>query len=76
MARTQPGSENQLIKIPDINEEIVSKAVIKKAIREHHHKQMKEEMQKLKKLDPIKHEQFLEVQEYCNEKSIHYSNLK
>ena len=57
------------LEINDVNEKMVSKSVIKKAIIEHHIKQMKEE-KKMQKIDDIKHENFFEVQKYFNEKSI------
>ena len=57
------------LEINDVNEEMVSKTVIKKAIIEHHIKQMKEE-KKMQKIDDIKHDNIFEVQKYFNEKSI------
>ena len=56
--------------IPDANKEIISKSIVKNAVRNHHYKEMKEEISKMKKLDPIKHEDFSEAQKYLQDKSI------
>ena len=56
--------------IPDANKEIISKSIVKNAVRNHHYKEMKEEIKKMKKLDPIKHEDFSEAQKYLQDKSI------
>ena len=45
-------------------------AEIKNAVFNHHYKEMKEEVMKMKKLDPIKHEDFKEAQKYLYDKSI------
>ena len=40
------------------------------AVFNHHYKEMKEEIMKMNKLDPIKHEDFREAQKYFQDKSI------
>ena len=56
--------------IPDVNKEFIPKSVVKTAVHNHHYKEMMEEINKMKKLDPIKHEDFREAQKYLQEKSI------
>ena len=59
--------------IPDVNDALISKASLKKAILGHHYKELKQEMEGLEesqKLYSIKHDDFSEVQEYFKEKSV------
>ena len=63
------------IGIPDVNKVMVPKAEIKKAIFEDHYRDMIEEVKSKSKLDPIKDEDFTELQEYINEKSIANSRM-
>ena len=71
-----PGLANEVtdicnrINIPDVNETFVPKSVVKKAIRNHHYKELKEEIASMKKLDPIKDEDFRNTQSYFTDKSI------
>ena len=60
----------QILDIPDANKEFINKSEIKNAVFNHHYKEMKEEVMKMKKLDPIKHEDFKEAQKYLYDKSI------
>ena len=60
----------QQLNIPDVNENSVPKSVVKESIFNHHHAEMKEEVSKMKKLDPIKGDDFREVPEYFMDKSI------
>ena len=60
----------QILDIPDANKEFITKSEIKNAVFNHHYKEMKEEVMKMKKLDPIKHEDFKEAQKYLYDKSI------
>ena len=60
----------QALNIPDVNDSVVSKAVIKGAIFAQRYEEMKQIISKMKKLDPIKTEDFTEVQNYFNEKPI------
>ena len=59
-----------IINIPDVNEQIVSKREVQEAIFNHHYSEMKQEINKMKKLEPIKNEDFTEVQNYFLDKSI------
>ena len=63
------------IGIPDVNRVMVPKVDIKKAIFEDHYRDMIEEVKSKAKLDPIKDEDFTELQEYFNEKSIANSRM-
>ena len=65
----------QTLNIPDVNIEFVPKSVIKDAIFNHHHLKMKEEIDKMTKLEPIKADNFLEVQNYFLDKSIENGRL-
>ena len=58
------------IDIPDANDTFVQKSVLKKAITHHHYGEMKKEISRMKKLDPIKDEDFKGTQSYFNDKSI------
>ena len=58
------------LNIPDANKEHVPKATVKEAVFNHHYDVMKEEIMKMKKLDPIKHEDFRVAQQYLKVKSI------
>lgn len=58
------------LQIPDVNNSVVSKSVIKEAIFTHHYAEMKAEIVKMKKLEPIKGEEFTEIQPYFMDKSI------
>ena len=58
----------QALNILDLNDSVVSKALIKGVIFAHHYEEMKQEISKMKKLDPIKTEDFAEVQKYLNKK--------
>ena len=50
----------QTLNIPDVNIEFVPKSVIKDAIFNHHYLKMKEEIDKMTKLEPIKADYFLD----------------
>ena len=71
-----PGLANEVsdicstIDIPDVNEISVPKSVLKKAIMNHHYGELKKEIASMKKLDPIKDEDFRETQSYFMDKSI------
>ena len=56
--------------IPDVNEQIVSKCEIKKAIFENHYSDMVEKVKKQTKLEDIKDEDFRDVQPYFDDKSV------
>ena len=60
----------QNLNIPDVNHNLVPKSVVKEAIFEHHYSEMKEEVSKMKKLYPIKDQDFREVQNHFMDKSI------
>ena len=60
----------QELGIPDINEEVVLKCEVKKAIERHHMEDMKEKLEKSKKLADLKYDDFTQEQPYMNEKSI------
>ena len=60
----------QELNIPDVNNESVSKVTIKEAIFNHHYAAMKEEMDGMTKMEPVKNDDFREKQEYFNSKSI------
>ena len=47
-----------------MNEQHVPKKEVQKAIFNHHYREMKEEINKMKKIKPIKNEDFIEVQKY------------
>ena len=55
---------------PDVNRNIVQKEKIKKAIFYHHYKDLKENINKYKKLESIKHQDFTIMQPYMKDKSI------
>ena len=59
-----------ILNIPDVNSTFVSKSVIQEAIFNHHYAEMKAEIDKMKKLEPIKGEDFRKTQEYFLDKSI------
>ena len=65
----------QTLNIPDDNTEFVSKTVIKDAVFNHHQFEMKAEINKMSKLEPIKADNFLEVQDYFMDKSIENGRL-
>ena len=52
------------------NNTFVSKTVIKEAIFNHHYTEMKSEIDRMKKLEPIKAEDFMETQQHFMDKSI------
>ena len=56
--------------IPDVNNTFVSKTVIKEAIFNHHYTEMKSEIDRMKKLEPIKGEDFTETLQYVMDKFI------
>ena len=56
--------------LSDLNSSEVTKEEIKEAIKHHHYKDMKAELDKSKKLSDIKHEDFSKVQNYFNGKSV------
>ena len=58
------------IGLPDLNENNLNKSTIKKAIADHHYRDVKQELEKSNKLGHIKDEEFHEVQEYFHEKSV------
>ena len=72
VARPRSGSDYicTAIDIPDVNEQDVPKKEIQKAIFNHHYREMKKEINRMKKLEPIKDEDFTEVQNYFLDKSI------
>ena len=64
------------IGIPDVNREAVNKSVIKEAIWKHHYADIKKELSTSKKLKDIKDDDFSEVQEYFNGKSVEITNCQ
>ena len=58
------------INIPDVNNEGVPKAAVKEAIFNQHYAAMTEEIAKMKKLEPVKNDDFREMQGYFKDKSI------
>ena len=60
----------QIIGIPDVNRNVVSKQKIKEAVFYNHYKDLKEGMNKYTKLEAIKHQNFTEMQPYLKDKSI------
>ena len=66
----------QIVKIPDINLNNVTKEKIQEQLFYHHYKDMKEEMENSKKMSKIKHEDFRKEQEYMNDKSIDSSRTQ
>ena len=58
------------IQIDDVNEKFVSKEVVREAIRVHHYKEMKVEMDRSKKLEEIKHDDFTTAQTYMSIRSV------
>ena len=60
----------QTINIPDVNHEFVLKSKIKEAVFNHHYKEMKEQIDQMKKLEQIKMDNFTEIQNYFLGKSI------
>ena len=58
-----------------VNDVIVDKGVIKQAIFEHHYSDMVGVIKNQTKLDPIKNDNFEEVQEYFQEKSVENTRL-
>ena len=63
------------IGIPDANDVIVPKKVVKEAIFEHHQKDMMEVVKSKTKLEAIKDDDFSEVQEYFNDKSVEKARM-
>ena len=66
----------QIVKIPDINLNNVTKEKIQEQLFYNHYKDMKEEMENSKKMSKIKHEDFRKEQEYMNDKSIDSSRTQ
>ena len=58
------------IGISDVNKNSVQKDKIKEAVFYHHYKDLKEQMNKYKKLEGIKHQDFTVMQTYMKEKSV------
>ena len=65
----------EIINIPDVNETVLPKPVIKRAVFKHHYDEMKEEVNKMRKLEKIKDEDFKQVQDYFNNKSIENARM-
>jgi hypothetical protein len=63
------------LKIPDINVTYVSKADIRKAVMDHHYKDLKAELSKSTKLEAIQEEDFTSVQGYFSDKSVEKSRM-
>ena len=63
------------INIPDVNEVFLPKTVIKKAVFDHHLKEMKKEVMSMKKLEQIKNDDFSHVQDYFMNKSIENARM-
>ena len=59
-----------ILNIPDVNNTFVTKSVIKEAIFNHHYEEMTAEVKKMKKLEPIKGEDFRGTQKYFMDISI------
>ena len=59
------------LSIPDVNDQIVSKCEIKKAIFENHYSDMIEKVKKQTKLEDIKDEDFRDVHPYFDGKSVY-----
>ena len=60
----------QELGIPDVNEKVVPKCDVRKAIVSHHMEDMKQMMEKSSKLANIKYDDFSQEQPYMNERSI------
>ena len=56
--------------IADVNEQMVSKCDVKKAIFENHYNEMVEKVKKQTKLEDIKEDDFRELQPYFDDKSV------
>ena len=65
----------EIINIPDVNEVSLPKTVIKKAVFDHHHTEMKAEVMSMKKLDQIKNDDLIQVQGYFENKSIENARM-
>ena len=65
-----------VIKIPDVNYNQVKKEKIEEHIFSNHYKDMKEEIEKSKKMDKVKHEDFTNEQKYMHNKSIDSSRTQ
>ena len=65
----------RMLEIPDVNYSDISKQDVRKAIFEHHRKDMIEEVRSKTKLDDIKEEDFKEVQSYFNDKSVENARM-
>ena len=69
-ARAWPGLGQKVsdicrtINIPNVDHEFVLKSKIKEAVFNHHYKEMKEQIDQMKKLEQIKMDNFTEVQNY------------
>ena len=64
-----------IISIPDLNSNVVTKEEIKDAIWNHHYIDLKEELSKSKKLSDIKNEDFTKVQSYFNGKYLESTRM-
>ena len=61
--------------IPDVNVEEISKSEVKEAIFENHYKEMMEIIKSKSKLDAINGEDFRKVQDYFHDKSVENSRM-
>jgi hypothetical protein len=61
--------------IPDVNNVFVTKTEVKRAIFEHHYNDMVDIVKTKSKLDAIKEEDFREVQQYFNDKSVENTRM-
>ena len=63
------------IGLPDLNENMITKSLIKEAINAHHYGDMKKELEKSSKLEGVKNEDLREVQKYFQNKSVENGRL-
>ena len=61
--------------IPDMNVEEISKSEVKEAIFENHYKELMEIIKSKSKLDAINGEDFIKVQDYFHDKSVENSRM-
>ena len=66
----------EIIKIPDVNYNQVKKEKIEEHIFYNHYKDMKEEIEKSKKMEKVKHDNFTSEQNYMNCMSVESSRTQ
>ena len=65
----------QQLRIPDVNNNCMTKAAVRKAIFDHHYSDLKKELEGSQKLEEVRNENFTEVQEYFKDKSIENTRM-